>query len=184
MIPLSWYMTLAAILFCIGVCGFLTRRNVIIMFLSIELMLNGVNLNLVALSHFMDSLRGQAFTFFIITVAAAEAAIGLGIAICPLPEQAFRACRLHQPTERITAMPASLLAIPLLPLASFVLTLLLGKRWGTRAHWLPIVTVLLSFACALAAFFRVRSGEIINQDIYTWIQSGNLSVSVGFLVDH
>jgi NADH-quinone oxidoreductase subunit L len=80
-------------------------------------------------------------------------------------------------------MPASLLAIPLLPLASFVLTLLLGKRWGTRAHWLPIITVLLSFCCALAAFFRVRSGEIINQDIYTWIESGNLSVSVGFLVD-
>ena len=48
---------------------------------------------------------------------------------------------------------------------------------------MPIVTVLLSFACALAAFFRVRSGEIINQDIYTWIESGNLSVSVGFLVD-
>ena len=81
MIPLSWYMTLAIILFCIGVCGFLTRRNVIIMFLSIELMFNGVNLNLVALSHFLDSVRGQAFTFFIITVAAAEAAIGLGIAI-------------------------------------------------------------------------------------------------------
>ncbi len=81
MIPLSWYMALAMVLFCIGVCGFLTRRNVIIMFLSLELMLNGVNLNLVALSHFMDSVRGQAFTFFIITVAAAEAAIGLGIAI-------------------------------------------------------------------------------------------------------
>lgn len=80
-------------------------------------------------------------------------------------------------------MPASLLAIPLLPLASFVLTLLLGKRWGTRAHWLPIISVLLSFACALVAFNRVRSGVIINQDIYTWIQSGNLSVSVGFLVD-
>lgn len=80
-------------------------------------------------------------------------------------------------------MPASLLAIPLLPLASFVVTLLLGKRWGTRAHWLPIITVLLSFCCALAAFFRVRSGVIINEDIYTWIQSGNLSVSVGFLVD-
>ena len=81
MIPLSWYMALAAILFSIGVCGFLTRRNVIVMFLSIELMLNGVNLNLVALSHFLESLRGQTFTFFIITVAAAEAAIGLGIAI-------------------------------------------------------------------------------------------------------
>jgi len=81
MIPLTWYMALAVVLFCIGVCGFLTRRNVIVMFLSIELMLNGVNLNLVALSHFLESLRGQTFTFFIITVAAAEAAIGLGIAI-------------------------------------------------------------------------------------------------------
>ncbi len=81
MIPLSWYMTLAAILFAIGVCGFLTRRNIIIMFLSIELMLNAVNLNLVALSHFLESMNGQIFTFFIITVAAAEAAIGLGIAI-------------------------------------------------------------------------------------------------------
>jgi len=81
MIPLTWYLALATSLFCIGVCGFLTRRNVIVMLLSIELMLNGVNLNLVALSHFLDALRGQAFTFFIITVAAAEAAIGLGIAI-------------------------------------------------------------------------------------------------------
>jgi NADH-quinone oxidoreductase subunit K len=81
MIPLSWYMTLAAILFCIGMCGFLTRRNIIIMFLSIELMLNAVNLNLVAMSSFLDSMGGQIFTFFVITVAAAEAAIGLGIVI-------------------------------------------------------------------------------------------------------
>jgi len=80
-IPLSWYMSLSAILFAIGVCGFLTRRNLIMMFLSIELMLNAVNLNMVALSHYLDSMRGQVFTFFIITVAAAEAAIGLGIAI-------------------------------------------------------------------------------------------------------
>jgi NADH-quinone oxidoreductase subunit K len=74
-------MALAVVLFCIGVCGFLTRRNIIMMLLSLELMLNGVNLNLVALSHYLDSVRGQAFTFFIITVAACEAAIGLGIAI-------------------------------------------------------------------------------------------------------
>ena len=74
-------MSLSAILFAIGVCGFLTRRNLIMMFLSIELMLNAVNLNMVALSHYLDSMRGQVFTFFIITVAAAEAAIGLGIAI-------------------------------------------------------------------------------------------------------
>ena len=81
MIPLSWYMALAAILFAIGTYGFLVRRNIIIMMLSIELMLNAVNLNLVAMSHYMDSLLGSTFTLFIITVAAAEAAIGLGVII-------------------------------------------------------------------------------------------------------
>lgn len=74
-------MALAAILFSVGIYGFLVRRNIIIMFLSLELMLNAVNLNLVAMSHYLDSLRGQTFTLFIITVAAAEAAIGLGLVI-------------------------------------------------------------------------------------------------------
>lgn len=82
MIPLSWYMALATVLFCIGVAGFLTRRNIIVMLLSLELMLNGMNLNLVAMSYFMDSLRGHVFTLFVITVAACEAAVGLGIVIC------------------------------------------------------------------------------------------------------
>ena len=82
MIPLSWYMALATVLFCIGVAGFLTRRNIIVMLLSLELMLNGVNLNLVAMRYFMDRLRGQALSVFIITVAACEAAVGLGIVIC------------------------------------------------------------------------------------------------------
>lgn len=81
MIPLSWYMALAAILFGIGTYGFLVRRNIIIMMLSIELMLNAVNINLVAMSHYLDSLLGHTFTLFIITVAAAEAAIGLGLII-------------------------------------------------------------------------------------------------------
>ncbi len=74
-------MGLAAILFAIGTYGFLVRRNIIIMMLSIELMLNAVNLNLVAMSHYMDSLLGSTLTLFIITVAAAEAAIGLGLII-------------------------------------------------------------------------------------------------------
>jgi len=81
MIPLSWYMTLSAALFCVGIFGFVTRRNVIIMFMSVELMLNAVNINLVAMSHYMQDLRGQVFVFFIIAVAAAEAAIGLAIII-------------------------------------------------------------------------------------------------------
>lgn len=74
-------MVLAAILFGIGTYGFLVRRNIIIMMLSIELMLNAVNINLVAMSHYLDSLAGHTFTLFIITVAAAEAAIGLGLII-------------------------------------------------------------------------------------------------------
>ena len=81
MVPLHWYMWLGAAVFSVGIFGFLTRRNVIIMFLSIELMLNGVNISLVALSHYMQDLRGQVLTLFIIAVAAAEAAIGLAIVI-------------------------------------------------------------------------------------------------------
>ncbi len=81
MVPLHWYMWLGAVVFSVGMFGFLTRRNVIIMFLSIELMLNGVNISLVALSHYMQDLRGQVLTLFIIAVAAAEAAIGLAIVI-------------------------------------------------------------------------------------------------------
>ncbi len=74
-------MYLSAAIFSIGVFGFLTRRNIIMMFISIELMLNGVNISLVALSHYLQDLRGQILTFFVITVAAAEAAIGLAIII-------------------------------------------------------------------------------------------------------
>jgi len=81
MVPLTWYLFVAAALFCIGVFGFLTRRNIIMMLLSIEIMLNSVNLNLAAMSHYMEDIRGQVIVFFIIAVAAAEAAIGLGIVV-------------------------------------------------------------------------------------------------------
>lgn len=81
MVPLQWYLYLGSVIFSIGVFGFLTKRNIIIMFLSLELMLNGVNISLVALSHYMQDLRGQVLVFFIIAVAAAEAAIGLAIII-------------------------------------------------------------------------------------------------------
>jgi NADH-quinone oxidoreductase subunit K len=81
MVPLSWYMLLSTVVFTIGVFGFLTRRNIILMFMSIELMLNAVNINLIAISHYLQDLRGQILAFFIIAVAAAEAAIGLAIVI-------------------------------------------------------------------------------------------------------
>ena len=81
MIPLHWYLLLSAGVFAVGVAGFLTRRNIIIMFLSIELMLNAVNISLVSFSRYLSDLRGQVLVFFIVAVAAAEAAIGLGIII-------------------------------------------------------------------------------------------------------
>jgi len=81
MVDTSHYLVLSTIVFTIGVAGVLTRRNVIIILMSIELMLNSVNLNLVAFSDRLQDLSGQVFAVFVITVAAAEAAIGLGIVI-------------------------------------------------------------------------------------------------------
>jgi NADH-quinone oxidoreductase subunit K len=81
MIGPNHYLFLSAIVFTIGAVGVLTRRNVIIIFMSIELMLNAVNLNLIAFSAHLQDLAGQVFVIFVITVAAAEAAVGLGIVI-------------------------------------------------------------------------------------------------------
>jgi len=81
MIPLSYYLILSAVLFTLGIIGVLVRRNVIIIFMSIELMLNAVNLSFVAISKHLDSLDGQIFVFFVMTVAAAEVAVGLAIII-------------------------------------------------------------------------------------------------------
>ena len=81
-IGLSHYLTVAAILFTIGVFGiFLNRKNVIIILMSVELMLLAVNINLVAFSSFLGDLTGQVFAMFVLTVAAAEAAIGLAILV-------------------------------------------------------------------------------------------------------
>lgn len=82
MITLTEYLILGAILFCLSVAGiFLNRKNVIILLMSIELMLLAVNFNFIAFSRFLDDTAGQIFVFFILTVAAAEAAIGLAILV-------------------------------------------------------------------------------------------------------
>ena len=78
---LTWYLSLSAVLFTIGVLGVLLRRNVIVVFLSVELMLNSVNLTLVAFSQSFGDVDGQILVFFVISVAAAEAAVGLAIVI-------------------------------------------------------------------------------------------------------
>ena len=83
MIGIEHYLTVAAALFAIGVFGlFLNRKNVIVMLMSVELMLLAVNVNFVAFSAYLNDLVGQVFTLFVLTVAAAEAAIGLAILVC------------------------------------------------------------------------------------------------------
>jgi len=81
MIPLGWLLALSAVLFVIGVVGVLVRRNALIIFMSIELMLNAANLAFVAFSRHLGSLDGQIFVFFVMTVAAAEVAVGLAIIV-------------------------------------------------------------------------------------------------------
>jgi NADH-quinone oxidoreductase subunit K len=78
-VPISWFLTLSAVLFALGVAGFLFRRSIITVFMSIELMLNAVNLSFVTFSYQYKQVSGHLFTFFVMVVAAAEAAVGLAI---------------------------------------------------------------------------------------------------------
>jgi len=80
-VPMTWYLALSAIVFVIGVIGVLVRRNALIIFMSVELMLNAANLAFVTFAHYLNSLDGQVFVFFVMTVAAAEVAIGLAIIV-------------------------------------------------------------------------------------------------------
>ncbi len=78
-VPTSWYLILSAILFGLGVAGFIYRRNIITVFMSIELMLNAVNLTFITFSYELKQVDGHIFSFFVMVVAAAEAAVGLAI---------------------------------------------------------------------------------------------------------
>ena len=78
-VPISWYLTLSVILFSLGALGFVLRRNIITVFMSIELMLNAVNLTFITLSYMFKRVDGHIFSFFVMVVAAAEAAVGLAI---------------------------------------------------------------------------------------------------------
>ncbi len=81
MVPLNYYLILSAVMFAIGVVGVLIRRNLIVMLMSIELMLNAVNLTFIAFARFLGSMEGQVVVFFVLAVAAAEAVIGLALII-------------------------------------------------------------------------------------------------------
>ena len=97
-VPLSWYLALSLILFVLGIAGFLFRRNIITVFMSIELMLNAANLTLLAFARQHHDMRAQGLAMIVIAVAAAEAAIGLAIVV-----SVFRATR-HANIDRLTSL--------------------------------------------------------------------------------
>ena len=156
---LSHYLVLGAILFAISVIGiFLNRRNVIIMLMAIELMLLAVNLNFIAFSHYLNDTAGQIFVFFILTVAAAESAIGLAILVLLFrnvrldrrrgpgtvglssSKRSIRAGRCHD------ACSSSICWSPLAPLVGAIVVGLWGRRLGRAAsHWICILGVAVSY---------------------------------------
>jgi NADH-quinone oxidoreductase subunit K len=87
-VPLSWYLILSVILFALGIAGFVYRKSIITVFMSIELMLNAVNLTFVTFSYQLKQVDGQIFAFFVMVVAAAEAAVGLAIILTVLKNRA------------------------------------------------------------------------------------------------
>jgi NADH-quinone oxidoreductase subunit K len=80
-VPGAWYLAVAAVMFCIGAIGLLVRRNALIMFMCVELMLNAVNLTFVTFARMLDDIGGQVVVFFVLVVAAAEVVVGLGIIV-------------------------------------------------------------------------------------------------------
>ena len=103
MIPSAHYLILGALLFAIGVVGiFLNRKNLIILLMAIELMLLAVNMNFIAFSHYLGDLSGQVFVFFILTVAAAESAIGLAILVALFRNLAVHQCRRPRLPQGVT----------------------------------------------------------------------------------
>ena len=145
MIPLSAYVALSAILFMTGLIGVLVRRNFIIVLMSVEIMLNAANINLVAFSHYLNSMAGQMSALFIIAVAAAEAAVGLAIIIV-----VFRG-KMATNVDQINIFKVgnvfdlTVLLIPLFPL----LAVLANGFFGSRYSPAPRRTVSIRFGRTL-----------------------------------
>ena len=102
---LEWYLSLSAVLFVIGLIGVLTRRNVLVIFMCVEMMLNAVNISFIAFGRAISSATGQVFALFVITVAAAEAAVGLGDCHCARPPAGHRGRWADRYIARLSSAP-------------------------------------------------------------------------------
>ena len=155
-VPGAWYLVLAAVLFTIGAVGLLVRRNVLVMFMCVELMLNAVNLTFVTFARMLDDIGGQVVVFFVLVVAAAEVVVGLGIIVSIFRRRAERHRRRHLPPEGLGRPPVidAVWLIPALPLAGFLILLVAGRRLGDpRAGWLATAMMGGRFVVAVVVFF-------------------------------
>jgi len=184
MVPLSYYLLLSGFLFACGVAGFLIKRNIITIFMSIELMLNGVNLSFVAFAAHWHALSGQVFVFFVMVVAAAEAAVGLAIIIFGVPHARDAERGPGKPAQAMNPM-LNLWLIPVLPLAGAAINGFLGKKLSRKA----VTTIALFFsgaAFAMALWVAMRFTSLTlpyHEYLAHWIRSGSFSVDFAFYLD-
>ena len=159
--PIAYFLVLSGILFAIGTVGVLIRKNALLIFMSVELQLNAVNLALVAFSRMNGDLRGQVLAFFSMVVAAAEVVVGLAIIVSSTGAAPQRERRRREGApvvaESVGLVPDPnqamqvLWLVPPLPLVGAVINLFVGKRLGKAAGWLAVVMMAPSFAVAVLA---------------------------------
>ena len=206
MIPISAYLALALILFCIGLYGALTKRNTVIVLIWIELMLNAVNINLVAFSKLgiAASIDGQIFALFVMAVAAAEAAVGLAILMAlyrnrktvnidemnTLKTRNRGTVLLFLETSRTVPLFSkgdligmeSAWMIPLFPLLSFLFLLIFGKRLKEASSYIASLLALASFVYTLLVLFDRFTAPTYKAEA-TWLEIGSIQLTVGFEVN-
>ena len=184
--PISYFLVLSSILFAIGTVGVLVRKNALVIFMSVELQLNAVNLTLVAFSRMHNSLDGQVIAFFSMVVAAAEVVVGLAIIV-----SVYRRIRSVNVDDcrgaaRMSAR-GSLWLIPALPLLGAALNLFVGKRLGRSAGIVASVLVAASFAVSLAVVGSLlglgAQERVQTQHLFEWIHVGSFSVGATLRLD-
>ncbi len=187
--PTHVYISLSMILFLIGAAGVLLRRNALIVLMGIELMLNAGNLAFLAFARSLGDVKGNVVAFFIIALAAAEAAVGLAILV-----GLYRDATDREPGRRFfdeareRAMFFNLKLIPLLPFAGAAILMLFGRKWSRP--WVHLVaTLAIGASClvSLDAFF-VYLPEVADRGglvdiLFTWMRSGDLNVNMTLRMD-
>ena len=194
----TYYLVLAAMIFTIGAVGVLTRRNVLVMFMCVELMLNAVNLTFVSFANTLNDINGQVIVFFTLTVAAAEVAVGLAIIVAIFRiRRGATADDLDLLRDRPSARPPLVTARDLLDLIWIVprsrssarrCCCSFGKRIGEPvAGWIATALMGLAFVWSLVMLFAMLDlpSELrVNvHNLFTWVPAGTLDVKMGFHAD-